>query len=65
MKISSPNPNRIDALELMVRDLAHQHQVIAINHAELLKMILQLQLQIDELAEHITPWSEQGHLGPG
>lgn len=41
--------DRVRALEKMIQDLAQQHQQIAVNHAELLKMILQLQLQLDEL----------------
>lgn len=41
--------DRVRGLEQMIRDLADQHRQIAVNHAELLKMILQLQLQIDEL----------------
>ena len=49
MKLHTPYADRIEALELMVRDLARQHQQIAINHAELLKMILQLQQQIIDL----------------
>ena len=40
---------RIETMEQAVQDLANQHRQIAINHAELLKMILQLQMQIDDL----------------
>lgn len=50
MKISTnTQQQQIDALQLMVQDLARQHQQMAVNHAELLTMILQLQLQIDDL----------------
>ena len=50
MKIStSAQQRQLDALNLMIRDLAQQHEQIAHNQAELLRMILQLQMQIDEL----------------
>ena len=47
----TPLQEQITTNRSMIVDLANQHQQIAINHAELLKMILQLQLQIDHLRE--------------
>jgi len=44
-----PLQEQITTNRSMIVDLANQHQQIAINHAELLKMILQLQLQIEDL----------------
>ena len=44
-----PLQEQITTNRSMIVDLANQHQQIAVNHAELLKMILQLQRQIDHL----------------
>jgi len=51
MKPGTSLHDRITALERQVQDLANQHQQIAVNHAELLKMILQLHLHIEELSQ--------------
>lgn len=53
MKIGRPLQDQIDQQQRLIQDLANQHQQIAVNHAELLKMILQLQLQIVNLENQL------------
>lgn len=55
MKIASnlSLERRIARQEQIIRDLARQHQQISENHAELLDMILQLQLQLIDLEQQL------------
>jgi hypothetical protein len=56
MKIASnlSLERRVQTQHIMIQDLARQHQQIAVNHAQLLDMILQLQLQIDDLRSELS-----------
>lgn len=53
MKLGTPLHDQIQECRLMIQDLANQHQQIAQNHAELLKMIINLQLQIEHLKDEL------------
>ena len=66
MKIASnlSLERRLKTQHIMIQDLARQHQQIAVNHAQLLDMILNLQLQIDDLRSQLRVVSAT-HTLPG
>jgi hypothetical protein len=66
MKIASnlSLERQVHAQHIMIQDLARQHEQIAVNHAQLLDMILNLQLQIQDLRSQLRVVS-LAHTLPG